>query len=152
LASSKQRYWCLYDYGTGELLLRMEARAADEIRTRYPQLEVLDGPPPWFEEQEAADPHRYPTYDVDAEPVGALRELAAIEQAARTKRHYYAEYREANRVLRRRIWAASLADIETRYPQLDVVPMVVAPAEAWAVAPSDIDAPDDFLRLLVARA
>jgi hypothetical protein len=151
-ALKKQLYWCLYEYGTGELLLRLRARSAEEIAAKYPELSVLDDDPPWFEPEEASEPERFPAYDIDAEPEGALKELPQIEHAARGKRHYYAEYDDGKRVQRRRIWAESLAQIESRYPQLDVVPMVVAPPDAWFSDPSDIDSPDDFLRALESRA
>jgi hypothetical protein len=150
-ALRKQLYWCLYEYGTGELLLRLRARSAEEITAKYPQLAVLDDDPPWFEPEEASDPDRFPEYDIDAEPEGALKELPSIERAARGKRHYYVEYDDGDRVLGRRIWAESLAQIESRYPQLDAVPIVVAPADAWLSDSSDIDSPDDFLRTLRTR-
>lgn len=148
----KEWHWCLFDYGTGEVMLRLKARSAEEIGAKYPGLAVLDGDPPWFEPGETRDPERFPEYDIDAPPIGVLKELGVLRRRGRDKQHYYAEYRHERGLVRRRIWAASLAEIEARYPALEVVPMVVAPPEAWLEGQSEIDVPDDFWRALGPRA
>jgi hypothetical protein len=148
---TKRLFWCIHNYGTGEVLIRIAARSPSDIRGKYPQLDVVEGVPHWFSSERDEELEKYPEYDIDEEPRGALKELDVISEVGESKRHYYAEYRAGGELVRRRIWARSLFDIEERYPQLDVVPMVVAPAEAWSAAGCDIDSPDPFLSRLLSK-
>jgi hypothetical protein len=128
-ARAKRVFWCVFDYGTGELVLRIAARSAADILSKVPGIEVLEGVPGWFEAEEM-ELARYPRLDLDAKPA-LLQDLAALVPAASGQRLYYVEYRWGGAQHRGRLWAANLAQIEARFPELVAVPMVLAPTEAW---------------------
>lgn len=140
-AEYKRVFWCLFDYGAGELLLRIAARAAADIRRKYPELEVIDGVPPWFESAETRELARYPRFDIDDDPApGVLAELHALTAAPPGRRLYYVEYRDAAAAIRkRRVWARDLAELERRCPEVEAMPMVLAPAAAWSAESCDVD-------------
>lgn len=140
LTLARRIFWCVFDYGAGELLLRIAAPDAAVIRRRFPQLEVMEGVPGWFEADETRDLERYPRFDIDADPApGVLAELHAQSAARPGRRLYYLEYRERATVSRWRVWARNLSEIEQRYPDLEVVPMVLAPAAAWSTESCDLE-------------
>jgi len=140
-AAYKRVFWCLFDYGAGELLLRISARAAADISRKYPQLEVIDGAPPWFESAENRELDRYPRFDIDDDPMPrVLAELHALNAAPPGRRLYYVEYRDAAAVVRkRRVWARNLAELERRCPEVEAMPMVLAPASAWSAESCGVD-------------
>jgi hypothetical protein len=137
----KPVFWCLFDYGAGELLLRIAARAATDIRRKYPQLEVIDGVPPWFESAENRELDRYPRFDIDTNPApGVLADLHALSAAPPGRRLYYVEFRDGpGSVRQRRVWARNLAELERRCPEVEALPMVLAPAAAWSTEISSVD-------------
>jgi hypothetical protein len=123
-------FWCVLDYGTGEWLLRIAASSAAKIRDRYPNLEVLEGVPGWFESEER-DLARYPRFDLDNPPRDLDAAMDALASGGTGRRLYYVEPPGAAGSLGYRVFADNLAAVEARCPEAEVLPMVLAPAAAW---------------------
>ena len=66
-------YLVCYDYGTGGLWWWIIAPSPDEIRNRYREVSVLDGPPPWWTDEVDRRTPRRSLYDP---PDDALKLLA----------------------------------------------------------------------------
>jgi hypothetical protein len=67
----------VYDYGQGGVWIVLLANSADEIAEKYPQLRVVDHPPPTMSPEELRDIETRRTLDIDdtADPfLASLRE------------------------------------------------------------------------------
>jgi len=72
---SHAAFWVLYDYGQGVLWAIVRARSSDEIRARYPQLQVYDAPPEALDESARERVRCAGIQDIDGPPEGWLKEL-----------------------------------------------------------------------------
>jgi hypothetical protein len=79
MSTRKHSFLVAYDYGAGGLWGIMQARSADEIVERYPELDVVTQPPVWMDEQELRRLHET-TYDIDGAPRGLLEAVLADRQ------------------------------------------------------------------------
>jgi hypothetical protein len=70
----KHRILCCYDYGIGGVWIYVFARTTEEIRTKYPELTVVEERPAWVTAGEEPDENM--TFDIDRAPTGWLREIA----------------------------------------------------------------------------
>lgn len=70
----KRRFLVVYDYGTGGQWWYINALSAEQIRKKFPELDVLEKEPEWFTEEIRAL-IKDDVYDIDAEPRGMLLAL-----------------------------------------------------------------------------
>ncbi|MDE2183810.1 MAG: hypothetical protein KGJ78_12400 [Alphaproteobacteria bacterium] len=68
---TKKDFLVSYDFGKAGLWGLIRARSADEIATKYPELEIVKEAPPFLDMAAAA----HVTFDIDAEPEGWLAEM-----------------------------------------------------------------------------
>ena len=71
-----QRFLTVYEYGSGGVWQYFIAPSANEIRTKYPALTVVQTIPAWLEDEERRTPLR--EYDINCEPDNFLTELAKV--------------------------------------------------------------------------
>lgn len=77
MTASKRPFLVLYDQGKiGALWGIVEARTADEIRSLYPELEVVEQAPEWMSEGERTRLIQT-AYDIDGAPHGMLNVVLA---------------------------------------------------------------------------
>jgi len=69
----KKDFLVSYDFGKAGIWAVVTARSAEEIKAKYPELEVVKEAPPFLDKSAAADL----TFDIDATPSGWLAELVA---------------------------------------------------------------------------
>jgi hypothetical protein len=70
----KRAYLVVHDYGMGGVWSVIHARSKEEVRAKYPNLTVWDGPRPnWMTEQMYDEIAAARTFDIDEEPRGWLR-------------------------------------------------------------------------------
>ena len=72
---NRPAFWVLYDYGQGGLWAILHADSAGQVRARYPQLQVFDGPPPSLDAAAVESIRRQGARDIDDPPSGWLAEL-----------------------------------------------------------------------------
>jgi len=77
----KQRYMAAHNYGMGSIIVYIHADSAEDIVSRYPELEVIDEAqffsvqrPEWVEALKRKI-ETYQTYDLDDAPRGFLKGL-----------------------------------------------------------------------------
>lgn len=58
----KRRHLITYDYGQGALWAFLLAESPEEIRTRHPELTIVEEPPTWMTQEELAE---IETIDID---------------------------------------------------------------------------------------
>ena len=63
----KREYLVLYDYGMGGVWANLTAENEDQIRERFPQLQVVTERPSWWTTQVEARTRERMTMDVDDE-------------------------------------------------------------------------------------
>lgn len=73
----KRPFLVVYDYGQGGVWAFLLARTPSEIKKRFPELDVVERPPPWMTEPEIARIQERMTFDIDDEPRGFLETLIA---------------------------------------------------------------------------
>lgn len=71
----RPHFWVLYDYGPGGLWTILRADSAQQIRARYPQLQVFDAPPEYLDGEAVERVLAAGVRDIEAPPSGWLREL-----------------------------------------------------------------------------
>ena len=69
----KSRHLVVYDYGAGGAWAYVTARSADEIVSRFPELQIVFERPEWMSDE---DEQGLDVLDVDA-PTGLLSDLLA---------------------------------------------------------------------------
>ena len=69
----KKDFLVSYDFGKAGIWAVVTARSAEEIKTKFPALEVVKEAPPFLDKSAAANL----TFDIDAEPHGWLAELVS---------------------------------------------------------------------------
>jgi hypothetical protein len=62
----KRPFLTVYDYGQGGVWLFLLAESEEQIRERYPDLQIAEKPPPSLDEEQLAD-IRARTLDIDDE-------------------------------------------------------------------------------------
>lgn len=67
----------LYDYGQGGLWAVIVADSAEQVRQRYPELEVFESPPEGLSIEVVAKIREQGEIGIDDPPVGWLAELVA---------------------------------------------------------------------------
>jgi len=70
-------YFALYDYGQGGLWVVIAAGSVEQIRRKYPMLQVFDGEPPMLDSAAIAAIRRAGVQDIDAPPTGWLADMAS---------------------------------------------------------------------------
>lgn len=51
MTMDKRRYLASYDYGQGGLWGFIYAESIDEITSRFPEIDVVDSPPEWMDDE-----------------------------------------------------------------------------------------------------
>ena len=74
MTESKTDFIVAYDYGNGGLWGLLRARSREEIESVFPELAILDEPPPWMSTERFAELASDP-YDIDAPPRGMIEAL-----------------------------------------------------------------------------
>jgi hypothetical protein len=75
MQGNKGEYFALYDYGQGGLWVIIAANSAEQIRARYPMLQVFEGEPPTLDSAAIAAIRQAGTQDIDDVPRGWLTDL-----------------------------------------------------------------------------
>ncbi len=81
-ASSTRPYLCAYNYGMGFAFLYVIAESWEDIRDKFPNLELVDPIPSHISDESLQVIAEKLTFDIDS-PVGVLRD---IQEAGRRKR------------------------------------------------------------------
>ena len=71
----KNEYFALYDYGQGGLWVILAADSPEQIRAKYPMLQVYEGEPPTLDSAAIAAIRQAGTQDIDDAPHGWLMDL-----------------------------------------------------------------------------
>lgn len=74
----RREFFLLHDYGQGGLWAILRAESAEQVRRKYPGVEVFEGRPPMLDDATAATICRAGVYDIDDPPAGWLAELANV--------------------------------------------------------------------------
>jgi hypothetical protein len=61
----KRPFLTVYDYGQGGVWVVLPATSAEKVREKYPELQVLDRPPPSMSKEELEDISSRRTLDID---------------------------------------------------------------------------------------
>ena len=69
-------YYALYDYGQGGLWVIFAADSPEQIRAKYPMLQVFEGEPPVLDAAAIAAIRQAGIQDIDDAPRGWLADLA----------------------------------------------------------------------------
>lgn len=72
----RKEFFVLYDYGQGGLWAIVRADTVEQVRRRYPQLQVYEDRPASANDAMVAALRSGPCFDIDAEPEGWLAEFA----------------------------------------------------------------------------
>lgn len=78
---NKRKFIVAYDYGMGGLWGIVMARDEQEIEALFPELSIVDTPPPWMTPETLAGLHEKRTYDIDDAPRGLLSVILADRQS-----------------------------------------------------------------------
>ena len=71
----RKEFFVLYDYGKGGLWAIVRADTVEQVRRRYPQLQVFEDRPASANDAMVAAMRRDNCFDIDDEPVGWLAEF-----------------------------------------------------------------------------
>ena len=74
---TRKEFLVLYDYGQGGLWAIIRADTAQQIRDRYPQLQVFEEAPSFLKAGILADLKRKSAVEIDDPPTGWLADLEA---------------------------------------------------------------------------
>jgi len=69
------QYFVLYDYGQGGLWVILAAESAEQIRSKYPMLQVFEGEPPMLDAAAIAAIRAHGIQHIDEAPTGWLANL-----------------------------------------------------------------------------
>ena len=72
---SRKEFFVLYDYGQGGLWAVLRADTEDQIRRRYPCLQIFDTAPRMLSRELQAEIRRTDSFDIDDPPTGWLSDL-----------------------------------------------------------------------------
>jgi hypothetical protein len=73
----KRDFLCVYDYGMGGLWFRITAENSEQIRTKYPMLEIFVDKPSWMPARES-DSIGFPLqFDIEDQTPELLRGIIA---------------------------------------------------------------------------
>ena len=70
-----KREFFAVDYGQGGIWLVIRAESADEMKERYPELDVFDEPPRFLTSGVVERTRAKRSYDLDDEPTGYLADI-----------------------------------------------------------------------------
>ena len=73
----KQEFFVVYDYGQGGLWAILRAESAEQVRRKYPGLDVFEGRPPMLDDATVSSIRRAGVRDIDDPPDGWLADLLA---------------------------------------------------------------------------
>ena len=73
----KQEFFVVYDYGQGGLWAILRAESAEQVRRKYPGVEVFEGRPPMLDDATVSSIRRTGVRDIDDPPDGWLADLHA---------------------------------------------------------------------------
>ena len=73
----KQEFFVVYDYGQGGLWAILRAGSAEQVRRKYPGVEVFEGRPPMLDDATVSSIRRAGVRDIDDPPDGWLADLQA---------------------------------------------------------------------------
>ena len=73
----KQEFFVVYDYGQGGLWAILRAESAEQVRRKYPGLDVFEGRPPMLDDATVSGIRRAGARDIDDAPDGGLADLPA---------------------------------------------------------------------------
>ena len=72
---SRKEFFVLYDYGQGGLWAVLRADSADQIRQRYPSLQIFETAPSMLSRELLAEIRRTDSFDIDDPPLSWLSEF-----------------------------------------------------------------------------
>lgn len=72
-------YLVAYDYGMGGLWAYVRASSRGEIAERFPELDIVDEPPPWFDAEYEAKLRRR-TEDIDSPLADGLLQSIIVDR------------------------------------------------------------------------
>ena len=75
---TRQEFFVFHDYGQGGLWAILRAESAEQVRRKYPCVEVFEGRPPMLDDATVAAIRRAGARDIDDPPVGWLAELRNV--------------------------------------------------------------------------
>jgi hypothetical protein len=78
----RREFFVLYDYGQGGLWEILRAESAEQVRRKYPGLEVFEGRPPMLDDATVSNIRRAGIRDIDDPPDGWLAEVAEPPRSA----------------------------------------------------------------------
>lgn len=73
----RQGFFAMYDYGQGGLWVILAAESAEQIRSKYPTLQVFEGEPPMLDSAAIASIRRAGIQDINDPPAGWLADMGA---------------------------------------------------------------------------
>jgi hypothetical protein len=76
--AKRHEYFALYDYRQGGLWVILWADSAEQIRRKYPALEVFEGRPPMLDDATVSAIRRAGVRDIDSPPDEWLADLAPV--------------------------------------------------------------------------
>ena len=78
----KREFFVLHDYGQGGLWAILRAESAEQVRCKYPGVEVFEGRPPMLDDATVAAIRSAGEHDIDDSPAGWLAEVAEPPRSA----------------------------------------------------------------------
>ena len=73
----KREFFVLHDYGQGDLWAILRAESAEQVRRKYPGVEVFEGRPSMLDDATVSSIRRAGVRDIDDPPDGWLADLQA---------------------------------------------------------------------------
>ena len=78
----KREFFVLHDYGQGGLWAILRAESAEQVRRKYPGVEVFEGRPSMLDDATVSSIRRAGVRDIDDPPDGWLAEVAEPPRSA----------------------------------------------------------------------
>jgi hypothetical protein len=75
MTDDKREFLIGYDYGGGGLWCVLLARTEEELKAKYPQLQMFHEAPPWMTGEVRERIYSRARYDIDEEPHGVLKSI-----------------------------------------------------------------------------
>jgi hypothetical protein len=71
----RKPFLVVYDYGQGGVWAFIVAKSSSEIRTKFPELKVVESPPEWMSERDLEELSKTMTFDLDDRRAGLLASI-----------------------------------------------------------------------------
>lgn len=87
MADSKSLLLATHDYGMGAIWLAFMARAPNEVKSLYPEMEVVAERPDWMDDETFDSIVAVGVWDIDEPPTGVLAEYVRARNSASTPKN-----------------------------------------------------------------